>query len=134
MWAVAISIFSTDLFSADRTSKVLLPFLRWLVPWVTWETTYSFLVYIRRFAHFGEYFVFSALVFRGFRGAGQGWSLAWSFWTVALVVGYSALDEVHQTFVPSRTGSVKDVLIDTAGSVTAQALIWLWFRRRKSGG
>lgn len=42
-----------------------------------------------------------------------------------LTVLYAISDEVHQTSVPGRTGSLVDVLIDTAG-----AALGLWLLRR----
>jgi VanZ family protein len=49
---------------------------------------------------------------------------------LGLTVIYAASDEWHQTFVPSRQGSLRDVAIDTAGALVALALIWLRTRRR----
>jgi VanZ family protein len=48
-----------------------------------------------------------------------------------IATGYSALDEFHQSFVPSRTASPWDSLLDTAGAATAQFVLWLWFRFRQ---
>ncbi len=51
---------------------------------------------------------------------------------VAISVLYAALDEVHQSFVPSRAGSVWDVMIDTAGAVAAVLVLhWIWRRRMR---
>jgi VanZ family protein len=49
---------------------------------------------------------------------------------LAIAAAYSALDEFHQSFVPSRTASPWDSLLDTTGAATAQFLLWLWFRFR----
>jgi VanZ family protein len=35
-------------------------------------------------------------------------------------------DEFHQTFVPGRTGLVRDVLLDMVGACTLQLLFWLF--------
>ena len=35
---------------------------------------------------------------------------------------YAVSDEIHQTFVPNRTGMVKDVLIDSLGSAVGIAI------------
>ena len=43
----------------------------------------------------------------------------------AITVAYAISDEYHQTFVDGRVGSVRDVLIDTAGVLAA----WLLSRR-----
>ena len=44
--------------------------------------------------------------------------------------GYSALDEIHQAFVASRTASAYDSLLDTTGAFAAMGVLWLWFRWR----
>jgi VanZ family protein len=33
------------------------------------------------------------------------------------------LDEWHQTFLPSRTGSLRDVALDTMGAMVMQAVV-----------
>lgn len=39
------------------------------------------------------------------------------FWAVTISIIYGASDELHQTFVPTRTGTVRDVFIDTLGII-----------------
>jgi len=38
----------------------------------------------------------------------------------------AAFDEVHQTFIPSRTGRWQDVLLDGCGAIVIQVLIYGW--------
>jgi len=45
-----------------------------------------------------------------------------------LVVIYGLLDEFHQSFVPSRTASIYDSMIDIAGGLTV-LLIFKFFGR-----
>jgi VanZ family protein len=40
-----------------------------------------------------------------------------------LVLAYSLFDEIHQSFVPTRTFQVKDLLVDNLGGLTALLLI-----------
>jgi VanZ family protein len=47
-----------------------------------------------------------------------------------LVVLYSLTDEYHQTFVPTRTGSIYDSFIDMSGGLTALILLTLWIKRK----
>ena len=48
----------------------------------------------------------------------------------------ASLDEIHQSFLPSRTGRVQDVLIDTAGGVVVSGMVWgvAWVVRRRVRG
>jgi VanZ family protein len=41
---------------------------------------------------------------------------------IAIGIAYAALDEVHQVFVPSRTASPHDVVVDAAGVVVGALL------------
>ena len=50
---------------------------------------------------------------------------------LALAALYAASDEIHQTFVPSRQGSVWDVLLDTAGAAFGLLCLWTIGRLRK---
>jgi VanZ family protein len=130
VWAILISWASTDLFSASHTSKYIIPVLHWLFPRASAETLDWLHSLIRKSAHLTEYFVFSFLLLRAIRGKHRGWHTRWAISALAIVAGFSALDEFHQSFVPSRTASPWDSLLDTSGAAIAQALVWLWFRVR----
>jgi VanZ family protein len=121
-WAVLIFFFSTDTFSATHTSRLILPVLRWLFPHASPETLETAHFLIRKSAHFVEYFIFSLLALHALRGEEGRWKLRWALEAAVLAGAYAALDEFHQSFVPSRTASVYDVLLDTFGAVVAQAL------------
>jgi VanZ family protein len=129
-WAVLTSWASTDLFSASHTSTYILPALHWLLPYVSAETIERLHFITRKSAHFAEYFIFSFLLLHAIRGERRGWQIRWAIAALAIAAGYSALDEFHQSFVPSRTASFWDSLLDTGGAATTQFLLWLWFRIR----
>ena len=44
---------------------------------------------------------------------------------------YACSDEIHQLFVPGRSGEVRDVLIDTLGACLGVSLYYLVFRKKK---
>jgi VanZ family protein len=87
--------------------------------------------FIRKSAHFTEYFVFCVLLFRGVRAERIGWRWTWALAALSMAAGYSALDEVHQAFVASRTASPWDSLLDSVGAFVATVALFLWFRFRK---
>jgi VanZ family protein len=45
-----------------------------------------------------------------------------------ITMGYGATDEVHQRFVPGRSGEVDDFLADAAGALAGTIACWLWGR------
>lgn len=132
LWSAFIFIMSTDSFSAQHTASFFQAVLRWFYPSLT---SHQFLVihhYIRKCAHFTEYFVFCLLLYRGVRGTHTGWRWSWGLTALAIAAGYSVLDEIHQAFVASRQSSPYDSLLDSVGAFVAIAVLWLWFRSRKA--
>lgn len=128
-WAVLISTFSTGLFTADHTGRFIVPVLHWLFPQASRATLLKLHYLIRKCAHFIEYFILSLLILRGIRAGRRDARLGWALAAIAVVAGYAALDEFHQSFVPGRTAAVTDVLLDTTGGIAAQivaALVILW--------
>ena len=131
LWAVVIFSASTDTFSAEHTAWVFEPILRWLVPSLTEAQFWTVHSFIRKSAHFTEYFVFCLLLYRGVRGDRKGWRWTWGLAALFCAAGYSVLDEIHQAFVASRTASAYDSQLDSIGAFTAFGVLWMWFRRRR---
>ena len=50
--------------------------------------------------------------------------------TLGIGSAYAIFDERHQRFVPGRSASVADVLLDVAGLTLAVGAMWDPFRRR----
>jgi VanZ family protein len=134
LWAAVIFSLSTDTFSSEHTASIFSPLLHWLLPHLSDQQFNTIHNFIRKSAHFTEYFIFYLFLYRGVRGARSGWRWIWglSAWFVA--AGYSALDEVHQAFVVSRTASAYDSLLDSIGALFGLAILYLWFglRRQRS--
>jgi VanZ family protein len=60
------------------------------------------------------------------------WRLNSTLLAIVSTAIVASCDEFHQSFIPSRTGSPIDVLLDTAGACALCLLVWLlcWRRRR----
>ena len=111
----------------DETGSILRPILEFLFPAASPETITFYHGYIRKFAHFAEYFVLGILAFRAFQLKGFRRFIA----TVLVVVLVASLDEINQSFEPTRTSSIWDVVIDAAGGVTAALLSLLLVKASK---
>jgi VanZ family protein len=128
LWAAVIFVMSTDSFSSDRTKWFFEPAIHWMFPSLTARQIERVHHYIRKSAHFTEYFIFCTLLFRGIRGTARGWRWTWGVSALLIAAGYSVLDEIHQAFVTSRIASPYDSLLDSVGALAAFLALWLWFR------
>ena len=106
-------------------------------------------------AHFGEYAILSALLYRALAkqyqlvgakanpGEGESleleikcWplehrSLGLSFITALL---FALLDELHQSFIPGRDAELVDVAVDAVGMSVGLIVIRRWLGLRREGG
>jgi VanZ family protein len=118
-WLGMIFVGSTELMSAEQTSRFIVPFLRWLKPDISPDMLGSIHFAVRKSAHLGEYAVLALLLLRAVTSMPE---LKWpmsilnvSVWVACVFV--AATDEFHQTFVQFRGASVRDVMIDSAGAL-----------------
>ena len=133
LWAALIWFFSTAEFSAEGTARIIVPLLHRLLPQASPEQLGAMHLFLRKAAHFVEFFIFSVLALRGLRRERTGWKASWGLAAVVIAAGYATLDELHQAFVLARTASPLDSLLDTCGAVAAQLLAWgraRWRARR----
>jgi VanZ family protein len=133
VWMALIFLGSTDMLSAEHTSRFLVPFLRWLDPQISLAALAVIQFGIRKLAHLTEYAILAMLLWRALR-SGTRWQMKISilFLVAALACAiFAASDEFHQSFVPSRTPSTHDVMIDICGALVGLAICWV-FTRRKS--
>jgi len=119
IWLGVIFLASTDLMSAEHTSRFLGPFLRWLKPDVTADAIAKVQLFVRKVAHLTEYAILAALLWRAvYSGTNLKIKISTLFVTVWLVSTLVAIaDEFHQSFVTSRTASIGDVRIDMIGAI-----------------
>jgi VanZ family protein len=121
IWMTVIWSASGDSHSFQHTSRILGPAIRWLVPQISDEALDMTVTVIRKGGHLAEYAILAVLLRRALRKPLKGDPRPWSWreagWALVLVALYAASDEFHQSFVPSREASVRDVLIDTLGGI-----------------
>jgi VanZ family protein len=95
------------------------------------QAIWIILVFVRKCAHVIEYAVLALLLWRALRSVSLLRTKTLMAFGAALLGSalFAASDEFHQTFVRSRTPSVRDVFLDVAGALLA-LLIGASFARR----
>lgn len=122
---------STDVLSAEHTSRFLVPFLLWLNPHISPATIVSIHFALRKIGHLTEYAILAALLWRGLRGTLAALSkMVLALSTLLMAAAFAASDEYHQSFVPTRTASLHDVMIDCIGALVAVLLCFMFARAR----
>jgi VanZ family protein len=124
VWLGLIFAGSTDALSAAQTSRFLVPFLRWLDPQISGAAVAAIQVGVRKLGHITEYAILAMLLWRGLRrGTRLQARMSILFllaWLAAAI--FAVTDEFHQSFVPSRTASPIDVMIDICGAMIGLAI------------
>jgi len=122
--------FSTDVFSGDNTRSVIEKILLWFSPHPSKHTMATFNYVVRKSAHFTEYAILGALLFRAFRaGDAVRWRFRWALYSFVFSVSWALLDELHQTFTRTRGGSIWDSLLDSSGALFMLIAISIVARR-----
>jgi VanZ family protein len=132
VWICLIAFESTDFFSSQNTGGVLYTILTRLFGQIN---LYDFLVfhhYLRKTGHVVGYGMLSLLLLRGWRATlGPVHTLllraALLSWLGTATV--AALDEWHQSYIPSRTGTIWDVALDSVAGVAFLLIAYLRLRR-----
>jgi VanZ family protein len=132
-----IAIESTGTFSAQNTSSWLRPVFEKVVGGMTdpvWESLHH---YLRKTGHFVGYgtvgFTFLRAWLHTRARGGISTLLPWRIECTVLAILSTAVvascDEFHQSFIPGRTGTPVDVLLDTSGACTLCLIVWVMFWR-----
>jgi VanZ family protein len=131
-----IAMESTVYFGADHTSGPLRRFFELFFGHFT-DPQWSLLhLIIRKCGHFTGYGLLSISWFRAFwmtfRTFAPADSRRIAAHSLAMLgtLFVASCDEFHQTFLPNRSGTLRDVLVDCSGAVLAQMMVWLWMRNR----
>jgi VanZ family protein len=128
---------SSDAFSSANTGSLLYALLTRLFGEIDLYSFLMFHFYLRKTGHVVGYGMLALLLLRGWRATFdqvRAWSgrvmlersvlLAW-FGTIMV----AAMDEWHQSFIPSRTGAVHDVVLDSIAGLAFLLVAYFWLRR-----
>jgi VanZ family protein len=141
VWLVVIRLESTDYASSTTTLGVLYRITVAIFGPINPTFLLTINAILRKSGHFIGYAILSWLVFLALkythrdrlrpllqRGWGTFfrdlWQLDWALIAVVFTLVTATFDEIHQSFLPSRTGAWQDVALDTAGAVIAQLLLY----------
>lgn len=124
-----IVLESTEFFGADHTTGPLRSLYESIFGPISnarWEMVHHLL---RKCGHF-----------LGYGAIGLAWLRAWwmtlphsrfvqdAFLALLGTALVASSDEFHQTFLPNRTGSAWDVLLDCCGAITLQLIVYVFMR------
>ena len=90
----------------------------------------KFVFIVRKGAHFSIYLILGLLIMSYFKEiylvSNKGLFIA-----VIICFLYACSDEIHQLFVPGRSGEIRDVLIDTTGGLVGSYIYYFIFTIRR---
>jgi VanZ family protein len=113
--------FGESHYVSARVALGLLP--AWLAPLAPWLDHYLSII-----VHIGEYGLLALLWVNALaRVPGLGAQAVLLAWLIT--VAYGVTDELHQSFVPGRSATLSDWLMDITGA-SLSLLLWSLWRRR----
>ncbi len=143
VWLGILRLESTDFASSAHTSGLLYAALSLVAPHINGQLVQEINEVLRKTGHFVGYGILGALVFYALRYTNRDWlasllprnwgmylhdfwRMEWAMLGVAMAVIAASLDEIHQSFLPSRTGRWQDVVLDTCGAAVLQIVIYFF--------
>lgn len=155
VWLGIIRLESTDAASSTNTLGWLHTVLVFLFPHINGGLVWTLNDVLRKTGHFMGYGILAAMVFFALRNTNRDrlsallrrrwgtflhdlWRMEWVLLGVGVAIITASLDEIHQSFIPSRSGRWQDVMLDTFGAVVSQIVVYFFSlgalnRRRKRG-
>ncbi|MCX7993785.1 MAG: VanZ family protein [Fimbriimonadales bacterium] len=123
-----IFYFSSQAGSPENSAGWIRGFLTWFAPTLAERLTeeqLELLNYLtRKVGHGTGYFLLTLLGYWAFRVSFGTERIPAVRWAVGTSLIRAVLDEVHQSFVPGRTGTPVDVGVDAIGIGLAAWIIW----------
>ena len=125
---------STNFGSAENTSRFLYPLLHFLfgvnaAQFPVWHSV------IRKTGHFIGYFTLSCSVIPLLAShiplSRRKLDIKWAGIAFFMTAVVASLDEWHQTYLPRRTGTLHDVLLDSTAALMAQIMLFVILRSAK---
>jgi VanZ family protein len=130
-WMAVIFFASTPIGSAANSHRLLKQVLELLDPGASHrlsaETLDKLNLIIRKMGHLTEYAILTLLAVRAIQFGEPCLKPRAVIGAFLISVLYACSDEFHQRFVPGRTSTTRDVIIDSVGVALVMLGILLWF-------
>lgn len=127
-WLILIYLLSAETGdqSGSLSDGILLSIAKLLKITDTKAFVDTFGFFIRKLAHFSEYFILYILTYECFKEYNCPKLIVVS---VLFCVLYASFDEFHQLFVDGRCGQLSDVMIDSSGSIVS-CFLWRLVKKK----
>jgi len=149
VWLGIIRLESTDTASSANTWNLISYIVSIVFPHISPDLVSKANDILRKTGHFMGYGILGALVFFALKNTNRDWlrpllrrpwgtylpdlwRFEWAMIGMLVTIVTASFDEIHQSFLPSRTGRWQDVVLDTCGAAVLQVFIYLLALRRIS--
>jgi len=133
VWVVLITFESTDYFSSTNTGSLLYTLLTNLFGHINLHDFLIFHHYLRKTGHVVGYGMLALLLLRGWRATLDQYKtqlVRTSLLSWLGTVFVAAMDEWHQSYIPSRTGTWKDVVLDSTAGLVFLVVAYGWLKNK----
>ena len=121
IYVIVLALFAGVAMHPKNTLALLDPFVRWLWPSASFDDIDRVHLMAREFGHFLiPAAAFTVLVIGPLRRR--------PLVALLLCTAFAVIDESFQSFMPGRTGSVADVIVDVSGATLAYAIYRAFLR------
>jgi VanZ family protein len=131
IWLITIFMFSNDKaqVSSAKSDGISTTICNIIDSNCSESTLDTIIFIVRKTAHFLEYLILGILVINVIKDY-KVLELKYLITGVVICMLYSISDELHQLFISGRSCQIRDVLIDTLGSITGIYLYQLIYKRK----
>jgi VanZ family protein len=126
-----VLFLGTSFFGADRTSLVLVPLIKAIAPGASPHDVKLAHLLVRKLAHMTEYAALALSWFVTLTGNPARTPRRAAWLALAVCIACAFVDETHQAFLPTRTASALDFVIDAVAALLALVVARLY---QESGG
>jgi lipopolysaccharide/colanic/teichoic acid biosynthesis glycosyltransferase len=134
LWMALMFPVGNRALSSPLIYQVFVAAFRWLFPHAPAPTVEMAYIVFRKSLHFLSYGLLALLFYRAFRaGRGPRWRPVYWVRSAVVAAGYGLLDEILQSFVRNRFGSMVDWTVDCGGILVFLTIAGWRAKRRDEG-